>query len=87
MHVAPPSPWYVYVVRCRDGTLYTGITTELDRRIKEHTRGEGCKYTASRRPVKLVYSEPHPNHSSALKREIKIKRFTRRGKESLIKGS
>lgn len=78
--------WYIYIVRCRDGTLYTGITTDLDRRIKDHNRGTGSKYTASRRPVKLVYSEPHPDRSSALKREAQIKRFTRREKENLIKG-
>ena len=80
-------PWYVYIVRCRDGKLYTGITTNLDQRIKAHNRGKACKYTAYRRPVKLVYSEPHPNRSSASKREAQIKDWPRRKKEILIKGS
>lgn len=85
MNKTPTSPWYVYIVRCRDEKLYTGITTNLDRRIEEHNRGIGCKYTAYRRPVKLVYSEPTPDRSSALKREARIKRLSRLRKESLFK--
>jgi len=84
MNNTSPSPWYVYIIRCRDNTLYTGITTDLDRRINDHNRGKGCKYTASRRPVKLVYSEPHPDRSSASKREAQIKGRPRREKEGLI---
>jgi len=87
-NTSTPTPaWYVYIVRCRDGTLYTGITTSINRRIEEHNRGKGCKYTASRHPVKLAYSEPHGDRSSALKREAQIKQYTRGKKESLIKGS
>jgi len=81
------TPWWVYIVRCRDGTLYTGITTDIDRRIGDHNRGKGSKYTASRRPVKLVYSEPQADRSSASKREAQIKRYTRSKKEILIEGS
>ena len=78
------STWTVYIVRCRDGKLYTGITTNLDQRIKDHNRGKGCKYTAYRRPVRLAYSEPHPDRSCAQKREAQIKGWTRKKKERLI---
>lgn len=81
------SHWYVYIVRCCDGTLYTGITTNLNRRIKDHNQGKGSKYTASRRPVNMVYSEPHPTRSSALKREAQIKGWTRHKKNCLIQSS
>jgi len=84
MNNTSTSPWYVYIVRCRDGTLYTGITTNLVRRIKDHNREKGSKHTAFRRPVKLVYSEPHPNRSAALKREVQIKGWPRRKKDILI---
>lgn len=87
MNNTTTSPWHVYIVRCRDGKLYTGITTDLDRRIEDHNQGKGCKYTAYRRPVNLVYSEPHPTRSSALEREAQIKRYSRGKKENLIKGS
>jgi len=80
----PPPRWHVYIVRCRTGTLYTGITTDLDRRISDHNRGKGSKYTASRRPVRLVYCELHPDRSSAQKREARIKSWTRKKKEQLI---
>ena len=79
--------WAVYILRCRDGKLYTGISTNLDQRIKDHNRGKGCRYTAYRRPVTLVYSEPHPDRSSAMKREVQIKRWPRKKKKSLIDGS
>jgi len=87
MYEASPSPWYVYIVRCRDGKLYTGVTTNLGQRIKDHNRGKGCKYTAYRRPVSLVYSEPHPDRSSAQKREAQIKGWTRKKKERLVNTS
>jgi len=79
------STWHVYIVRCRDGKLYTGITTNLNQRVKDHNRGKGCKYTAYRRPVRLVYSGPFPDRSSAMKREAQIKRWSRRKKEAFIK--
>lgn len=72
------------MVRCIDGTLYTGVTNDLDRRIKEHNSGiEGAKYTRSRRPVKLVYSESAKNRSEAAKREYQIKRMPLADKEKL----
>jgi putative endonuclease len=76
--------WSVYVVRCRDGTLYTGITTDPDRRLSEHNRGCGCAYTRSRLPVSLVYLEPAENRSHALRREHAIKRMSRAEKDSLV---
>ena len=67
--------YYVYMLRCSDDTLYTGITTELERRIEEHTHSEkGAKYTRARRPVVLVYSEKYLDRSLASKREYKIKK-------------
>jgi putative endonuclease len=74
------------MVRCRDGSLYSGITNNIEHRVKEHNRGEGAKYTFSRRPVKLVYSEKHDNASEARKRESLIKGWPRTKKEQLILG-
>ncbi len=76
--------WYVYIVRCRDGTLYTGVTNDLARRIAEHNRGTGCRYTRGRRPVRLSYRESFRDRSSALKREAGIKGLSRREKLILI---
>lgn len=69
--------WTVYLVRCRDGSLYTGITTDLVRRLAAHNAGTASRYTRSRLPVKLVHEEPGFTHSSALKREAAIKRLSR----------
>ena len=67
--------YYVYIVECADKTLYTGIATELERRVEEHNNSEkGAKYTRVRRPVKLVYSEEYPDRSAASKREYEIKK-------------
>ena len=79
--------YYVYMVRCADDTLYTGIATELDRRIAEHNESDkGAKYTRVRRPVHLVYSEKHPDRSTASKREYEIKKkMSRVEKLELIK--
>ena len=79
--------WFVYIVRCKDGTLYTGITTDLERRVNEHnTSNKGAKYTRSKRPVQLVYHETYPNRSEASKREYMIKkRLSKEEKEELIK--
>ncbi len=74
----------VYIVRCADNTLYTGWTSDLTRRLQAHNSGQGAKYTRSRRPVTLVYSEPQPNRSAARQREAAIKRLTRRQKLALI---
>lgn len=69
--------WYVYLLGCSDHTLYCGITTDIDKRVKTHNNGHGSKYTRCRLPVRLVYLEKAGNRSSALKREAKIKRMTR----------
>ena len=79
--------WTVYIVECKDGSLYTGITTDVTRRIHEHnTSPKGAKYTQYRRPVKLVYNESCEDRSSAGKREWQIKRLSRGNKLKLIKG-
>ena len=79
--------YYVYMVKCADDTLYTGIATELDRRIEEHNISDkGAKYTRVRRPVELVYSETYPDRSAASKREYEIKKkMTRAEKLALLK--
>ena len=77
--------WFVYVLRCADGTLYTGITKDVTRRIQQHNDGTASRYTRSRRPVKLVYQESQRSHSLALKREAAIKRLTRKQKRALIR--
>jgi putative endonuclease len=77
--------WNVYMVLCRDGTLYTGIARSLGKRIDEHNSREGgARYTRSRRPVELVYSENVPSRSEALKREYEIKKLPRAKKKQLI---
>jgi len=76
--------WKLYVLRCRDGSLYTGITTDVEKRITAHNAGKGAKYTRSRKPVQLVYYEECTDHSAALKREIEIKALSRDEKLKLI---
>tara|TARA_B110000902_G_C13996308_1_gene470886 strand:- start:239 stop:496 length:258 start_codon:yes stop_codon:yes gene_type:complete len=77
--------WWVYIVACSDGSLYTGITTDQVRRIAEHNDSKkGAKYTRNRRPVDLVYSEMLPNRSAASKREYEIKKLSRYDKLKLI---
>ncbi len=80
--------YYVYIVKCADETLYTGIATELDRRIDEHNHSDkGAKYTRIRRPVTLLYSEEYPDRSAASKREYEIKKkMNRIEKLALIEG-
>ena len=75
--------WTVYLARCRDGTLYTGITTDPERRLAEHNAGSGAAYTRTRLPVVLVYWEAASDRSSALRREHAIKGLSRAGKEAL----
>lgn len=75
---------YTYMVKCSDGTLYTGWTTDLEHRVKAHNDGEGAKYTRSRRPVELVYYEEYATKDEAMKREYSIKQLTRKQKEKLI---
>lgn len=76
--------WYVYMLRCRDGSLYTGYTDDPDRRLAVHQSGKGAKYTRSRLPVQLVYREECADKSAALRREFAIKKLTKREKEAII---
>ena len=77
-------PWYLYILRCGDGTLYTGITTDVQARFEAHQCGKGAKYTRGRGPLELVYQEECESHSNALKREVAIKSMTREEKQKLI---
>jgi putative endonuclease len=81
-------PWFVYMIRCSDTTLYTGVTTDVDRRFAEHKEGgrKGSKYARARIPLKVVYSEFSNSRSEAQKREHEIKKLTRAEKEILVKG-
>lgn len=72
--------WLLYMLQCGDGTLYTGITDNLDRRLSAHQAGKGAKYTRGRGPLALVYREECTSHSQALRREIEIKKLSRREK-------
>lgn len=76
--------WYVYMLRCGDGTLYTGVTDDVERRLAVHRAGKGAKYTRGRGPLELVYTEEVPDKSAALRREYQIKRLTKQEKEGLI---
>ncbi|MEC4890787.1 MAG: GIY-YIG nuclease family protein [Nitrospira sp.] len=76
--------WIVYILECKDRSLYTGITNDLERRLGEHGKGTGAKYTKTRRPVRLRYTEVHETKSAALKREAAIKSLTRTNKLALI---
>ena len=76
--------WKLYILRCGDGSLYTGITTDLDKRFAAHCSGKGAKYTRGRGPLELVYREDCGGHSDALKREAQIKRLSREEKLKLI---
>ena len=76
---------YVYIVECKDRTYYTGYTTDIKRRVKEHNQGIGAKYTRGRTPVKLIYFEQKNTKSKAMKREYEIKQLTRKEKEGLIR--
>ena len=78
------SEWHVYIVQCSDGSLYTGITKNIDDRISQHNAGQGAKYTRSRRPVVLVYQEVAENHGAALRRENAIRRLRPEMKRVLV---
>ncbi len=87
----PPSPkpgkpdtWFVYMVECRDGSLYTGITNDLERRVQQHNEGVASRYTRSRRPVILRYREPCDSRSQALIREFSLKLMTPVQKRELV---
>ena len=76
--------WTLYIVKCKDSSLYTGITTDLEKRIKRHNKGKATKYTRARKPVKLVYRETLDSESLARKREIAVKKLSRVNKLKLI---
>jgi len=77
--------WFVYIVRCADGSLYTGVAKDVDRRLEQHNAGTASRYTRSRLPVTLEHREDQPDRSMALKRECAIKALSRKAKEALIK--
>lgn len=80
------SDWHVYIVRCADQTLYTGIARDLCQRIAQHNAGTGAAYTRARRPVTLVHQEPVPDRSAALRREAAIKRLPVAAKRAMAGG-
>lgn len=75
---------YTYIVKCSDGSFYTGWTTDIDRRVKQHNSGKGAKYTRVRLPVELIYHEVYETKSEAMKREYEIKSMSRKKKEELV---
>ena len=78
------SDWYVYMLECADGSLYTGMTNDVERRLTAHQQGKGARYTRARLPVKLVYQEPANNRSAAARREYQIKRLPVARKRALL---
>ena len=76
--------WYLYILRCGDGTLYTGIAVDVEKRFAAHCQGKGAKYTRGRGPLTLLYRETCGDHSRALRRELEVKALTRPEKEALI---
>ena len=76
---------FTYILRCRDGSLYTGWTNDLRRRVRAHNAGRGARYTRSRRPVELIWFEVHPDKSAALRREAAVKRLSREEKLRLVR--
>lgn len=76
--------WYLYILRCGDGTLYTGVTNDVEKRLEAHRAGKGAKYTRGRSPLTLVYQEECGTHSDALRRELAVKRLNREQKNKLI---
>lgn len=82
---SPDRPWYVYLLSCRDGSLYCGMTRDLDRRLSQHNRGRaGAKYTRARRPVSLVYAREFPDRASAARFEYQLKQLDRTQKLKLL---
>jgi putative endonuclease len=80
-----PMPWSVYIIECSDSKLYTGITNNLERRIKDHNSDNGGRFTKYRSPVRLLHTEEYPSKNEALQREFRIKKLTRDEKPVLIK--
>jgi putative endonuclease len=79
-------PWFIYILRCKDGSDYVGVATDVEDRVREHNAGQGPAFTKKRRPVELVYSEQHESYQSARKREAQLKGWRREKKEWLISG-
>ncbi len=77
-------PWYLYIARCNGNTLYTGVTTDVKRRIEEHNKGVGAKYTRGRAPIELIYCAEYSNRSEAQIEEARIKKLSRKKKEILV---
>jgi len=77
-------PWFVYVARCRDNTLYAGVALDVDKRLQEHNTSNKCRYTRFRKPLKLVYKERCGNYGAARRRENEIKKFSRKKKLALV---
>ncbi len=80
----PRKHWFLYILQCNDGTLYTGITNDLSRRLAQHGDGNGSRYTRTRRPITLIYQEPCRGRSGALKKEHAVKQLSKKGKEKYI---
>ena len=81
---AKPPRWWVYMLRCADGSLYTGVTTDVARRLAQHNAGTASRYTRSRLPVAVAYRERAKSHGDALRREFTIKKLPRAAKDSLV---
>lgn len=81
---APAEPWWVYIVRCADGTLYCGVARDVDARVAQHNAARGAKYTRGRLPVALVWRERQATRGDALRRELDVKRLTRSAKLRLL---
>jgi putative endonuclease len=79
-----PETWHVYILRCGDGTLYTGIARDAEKRLDQHRKGRGARYTRGRGPLALVHLETVPTHGDALRREAGIRKLGRAGKEALV---
>ena len=77
--------WQVYILRCSDNSLYTGITNDIEKRLHKHNSGRGAKYTKTRRPVVLVFQEEHETRSAASKREYEVKQYSKEKKEEMVK--
>ncbi len=76
--------WHLYILRCGDGTLYTGIAVDVEKRFAAHAAGKGAKYTRGRGPLTLLYQEVCGDHTQALRRELEVKKLSRQEKEQLI---
>jgi predicted GIY-YIG superfamily endonuclease len=83
---APASGWFLYILKCGDGTFYTGVTNDVERRLLAHREGRGARYTRTRQPVELVYRESCGLRADALKRECAVKSLGRQAKKALISG-